>query len=218
MIDSPTTNVHCVTVTGRGTAQSVPDYFSINIGIEAARATVREAYASASAGVNAVNATLSSLGVAAEMISSSALDVRADTRWQEGMGSLITGYTVSSTLTVALRYDQGAEEVLAAVVDTGSDSVRLNGLTPLVADPSAAHAAARAGAWADARRAAEQYAQLAGRTLGEVAQVVEGTGHDGSPGLQMAFASMSRDSAMAIEPGQSNVSLSVTVTWLLRES
>ncbi|MDJ0313759.1 SIMPL domain-containing protein [Arthrobacter sp. H35-D1] len=216
MIHSENTTSNTVTVTGRGTVQAVPDYFNINIGIEAARPTVREAYASASAAMNAVNATLVAQGIARDVISSSSLDVRVDTRWQEGSGSVVTGYTVSSTLSVALRYDQGAEDVVAAVVDTGSDSVRLNGMSPVVSDPSAAQDAARAVAWADARRAAELYAQLAGRSLGAVAHVVEGAGHDdGMPRPMMARAAMSTDSAMAIEPGQSNVSLAVTTTWFL---
>ena len=215
MIDPTNENTNTVTVTGQGTAHAVPDYFNINIGIEAARATVREAYASASAAVNSVNSTLLSMDVAREVISSSSLDVRVDTRWQEGTGSVVTGYTVSSTLTVALRYDQGAEDVVAAVVDTGSDSVRLNGMSPVVSDPSAAQDAARAVAWAEARRAGELYAELAGRSLGGVARVVETPGHDGTPRPMMALAAMGRDSAMAIEPGHSDVSLAVTVTWFL---
>ena len=156
--------LNSITVTGQGTVQTAPDFFNINIGIEAQKSTVREAYAAASEALNAVNAKLLSLGVAREVISSSSLDVRVDTRWQEGTGSVVTGYTVSSTLSVALRYDQGAQDVIAAVVDTGNNSVRLNGLTPVVSNPAAAQDAARAVAWADALRAAELYAQLAGRS------------------------------------------------------
>lgn len=215
-MNDPANTSHTVTVTGLGTVQAVPDYFNITIGIEAARPTVREAYASASAAMNAVNATLLAQDIARDVISSSSLDVRVDTRWQEGSGSVVTGYTVSSTLTVALRYDQGAEDVVAAVVDTGSDSVRLNGMSPVVSDPSEARDAAREVAWADARRAAELYARLAGRQLGAVAHVVEGAGHDdGTPRPMMARAAMTMDSAMIIEPGQNNVSVAVTATWFL---
>ncbi|MEO8220045.1 MAG: SIMPL domain-containing protein [Specibacter sp.] len=204
-----------ITVTGQGTVQTAPDFFNINIGIEAQQATVREAYARASEALNAVNAKLLSLGVAREVISSSSLDVRADTRWQEGTGSVVTGYTVSSTLSVALRYDQGAQDVIAAVVDTGNNNVRLNGLTPVLANPAAAQDAARAIAWADALRAAGLYAQLAGRSLGAVKSVLEGAVHDGAPRPMMAFQTKSTDSSMAIEPGQSTVSMSVQVTWQL---
>lgn len=204
-----------ITVTGQGTVQTAPDFFNINIGIEAQRPTVREAYATASDALNAVNAKLLSLGVGREVIGSTSLDVRADTRWQEGTGSVVTGYTVSSTLTVALRYDQGAQDVIAAVVDTGNNSVRLNALTPVLSNPAAAQDAARALAWADAVRAAELYAHLAGRSLGVVSSVMEGAVHDGAPRPMLARASMSMDSTMAVEPGQSNVSAAVQVTWLL---
>lgn len=204
-----------VTVTGRGTAQATPDRFNINIGVEAARRTVREAYAQAGEAMTAVNNKLQSLGVARDAISSSALDVRADTRWEEGTGTVVTGYTVSSTLTVSLRYDQGADEVIAAVVDSGNNDVRLNGLTPVLSDPAAAQDDARSAAWADALRAAQNYAALAGRSLGAVSSVVESTLHDGGPRPMMARAAMVMDSSMPIEQGQSSVSLAVQVTWAL---
>ncbi len=204
-----------ITVTGYGSVAAVPDRFTVNIGIEAARATVREAYARAGETMTAVNTRLRSLSVAREAISSSSLDVRADTRWEDGTGTVVTGYTVSSTLTVALRYDQGADEVIAAVVDSGNNDVRLNGLTPVLSDPAAARDSARAAAWADALRAAENYATLAGCSLGAVSSVVEGDGHDGAPRPLMARASMVADAAMPIEQGQSSVSVAVQVTWTL---
>lgn len=213
---SPATAPGSITVTGRGTVQAAPDCFNITIGIEAARPTVREAYAKAGAALNAVTAKLLSLGVARETMSSSSLDVRVDSRWQEGVGTVVTGYTVSSTLAVTLRYDQGADEIIAAVVDAGHDSVRLNGMTPVVSDPSAAQDQARAAAWADALHAAELYADLAGRPLGAVTDVVEGQLRDSGPRPMMARAAMSMDSAaMSIEPGQSNVTMTVQASWQL---
>lgn len=210
-----TQSANTVTVTGQGTVQTAPDFFTITIGIEAAQPTVRAAYSQASEALNAVNSKLQSMGVGRESVSSSSLDVRADTRWQEGTGTVVTGYTVSSNLTVSLRYDKGAEDIIAAVVDTGNNNVRLNGMTPVVSDPSAAQDAARAAAWADARRAAELYAQLAGQTLGAVSQISEGTVNDSIPRPMKARAVMAIDSSMAIEPGESKVAMAVQVTWLL---
>lgn len=206
---------HSITVTGHGAVQTAPDFFSINIGIEASQPTVREAYSQASAAVNAVTATLLAKGVAKNSISSTSLDVRVDTRWQEGAGTIVTGYTVSSALTVPLSYGKGPEEVIAAIVDTGNNNVRLNGLTPVVSDPSHAQDAARKAAWADALRAAELYASLAGRTLGEVSGVVEVNAFQGGPRPMMARAAMMSDSAMEIAPGQSEVTMAVQATWLL---
>lgn len=216
MSESTAPASNTVTVTGRGTVTAAPDYFHINIGIEAQRATVKEAYAGASEAMNAVQAQFLAHRVARDVISSSSLDVRVDTRWQDGIGSIVTGYTVSATVNVLLRYDEAAEEIIAAVVDTGNDSVRLNGLSPAMSDPSAAQDAARTVAWADATRAAGLFAQLAGKTLGPVLAITEGQEHGGGPAPVMARAMMaSGGEAMKIEPGQSNVSATVTATWAL---
>ncbi|PYI37377.1 SIMPL domain-containing protein [Arthrobacter psychrolactophilus] len=213
---SPSEIPGSITVSGHGLVQTTPDYFTINLGIEATQATVREAYAQAEEALNAVSATLLAQGVARELISSSALNVRVETRWQEGSGSVVTGYTVSSTLAVSLRYDQSAEDVIAAVVDTGNNNVRITGLTPVVSDPTSAQDAARAVAWTDARRAAELYAHLAGRSLGEPSQIIEGQISDSAPRPMMARAEMTlQSSPMAIEPGQSSITMTVQVTWLL---
>lgn len=206
---------HSITVTGQGSAQAAPDHFNINIGIEASQPTVRDAYARASAAVNAVTGVLLSKGVEQKAISSTSLDVRVDTRWQEGSGTIVTGYTVSSTLTVPLGYGKDTEEIIGAIVDTGNNNVRLNGLTPVVSDPSAAQDAARTAAWSDALRAAELYARLAGRTLGGVSGLVEVNAAQGGPRPMMARAAMSADSAMSIAPGQSDVAIAVQATWLL---
>jgi len=216
MSESTIPAANTVTVTGRGTVAAAPDHFHINVGIEAQRPTVKGAYAAASEAMNAVQGQLLARQVARDAISSSTLDVRAETRWQDGIGSTVTGYTVSATVNVLLRYDEAAEEIIAAVVDTGNDSVRLNGLSPAISDATAAQDAARAVAWADAARAAGLYAQLAGKRLGAVVSITEGQEHGGGPAPVMARAMMaSSDAAMAIEPGQSNVNATVTATWLL---
>ncbi|MCQ9165668.1 SIMPL domain-containing protein [Arthrobacter sp. STN4] len=211
-----TTTPDAVTLTGQGTVPAAPDQFHINVGIEAQRGTVRAAYAAATEALNAVQARLLALQVPPGAVSSTALDVRVDTRWQDRAAPVVTGYTVSSTLNVLLRYDDGAEDVIAAVVDSGNDSVRLNGLTPALSDATAAQDAARTLAWADARRAAELYAGMAGRRLGTVRSIAEaGPALPGPKPLFARAAAMSADASMKIEPGQGNVSASVTVTWEL---
>lgn len=203
-----------ITVTGHGSAAATPDRFTITIGIEAAHAAVRDAYAQAGTAMGAVHEVLKSRGVDPNTISSSSLDVRADTRWQEGVGTIVTGYTVSSTLSVTLKYGADAENIIAAVVDTGNNTIRLNGMTPVVSDPAPAQEAARSAAWADALAAAEHYARLTGRALGNVRELAEVPAGQGGPRPMMARAAMAMDSAaMPIAPGQSEVNISVHVTW-----
>lgn len=214
MNDSPAQRT--VTVAGQGSASAAPELFQINIGIEALRENVREAYAAAGQALNAVQAKLAQHNVPAESMSSTALDVRAETRWQDGGGSVVTGYIVSSTLNVLLKYADGGEDVIAAVVEAGNNAVRLNGLTPVVADPQAATDQARQAAFADARRAAELYAAAAGASLGMVMDITEGNSFSGgAPAPVMARASFAYDSSLKIEPGQSSISAIVQVTFAL---
>ena len=75
-------------------------------------------------------------------------------------------------------------------------------------------ATARERAFADARARAEQYADLAGRTLGEVALVEEGggPGSDPFPVARIAAGSLSMES-VPVEPGLRSVAAAVTVRW-----
>lgn len=218
MSESATTAGHAntITVSGRGDVNAEPDYFHIHIGIEARRNNVKEAYAAAADAVTAVQQRLAGLSVARDMVGTEALNVHADTQWQEGKVSVVTGYVVTTSLNVVLRYDDAAADIIAAVVDAGGDAVRLNGLSPAVSDPSAAQDAARAVAWADARHAAELYAGMAGRTLGAATAITEIP--DQGMMIPMARAASRFDStslALPLEAGQSSITATVQVTWQL---
>ncbi|MFC8302071.1 SIMPL domain-containing protein [Specibacter sp. NPDC057265] len=217
MSQSTTTSSNgTVTVLGRGSVKTAPDSFTITVGIEASQPTVRGAYTQAGTAVGAVSGTLLSLGVAREAITSSSLDVRVDSRWQDGVGTVVTGYTVSSTLSVNLRHDQGADRIVAAVVEVGDNSVRLHEMTAVLSDSTASRDAARAAAWEDARHGAEHFAQLTGRVLGQVLVISEEHVQAPGPHPLMARAAMTVEAApLPIEAGQGTVSAQLQATWEL---
>jgi uncharacterized protein YggE len=67
-------------------------------------------------------------------------------------------------------------------------------------------------AYDDARARAERLADLAGAGLGPVVSLVEDDGHGGG----MFLAAATRGKAdLSIEPGETSVSASVTVSWQL---
>ncbi|MCZ2403742.1 SIMPL domain-containing protein [Paenarthrobacter sp. Z7-10] len=202
-----------ITVTGRGSARQEPDILTLNIGIEARRASVREAYSAAAAALRTVLDRLRELGVGADDNAASALTVQAEASWQEGRGSVVTGYLVSSTLSVRQKYAAGAQDVVAAVVETGGNDVRVNGMEPAVSDPSEAAAQARNLAWEDARAQAEDYAALAGRPLGQVLRICQGG--DAAVGSAPAMARASNVQALPLPPGLSSITAAVTVSWEL---
>ncbi|WP_125611586.1 SIMPL domain-containing protein [Specibacter cremeus] len=213
MTEASTPNV--ITVTGHGAATSEPDRFTINIGIECRRGTVKDAYAAAGTALTNVRASLLTLAVPQDLIGTSALNVRAETRWQEDTGPIVTGYTVSSTLAVTLDYGSSGPDVIAAAIDAGGNDVRLNGLTPVVSDRSDAVDAARALAWADASHAADFYAELAGRRLGAALSITEGLDDGGTPPAPILARAAKFQSMVPVDPGQSTVTATITVTWQL---
>ncbi len=205
-----------VTVTGRGACSQAPDKLTISIGIETRRDSVPAAYAGAATAVDAILRRLQSLGVAASDTSTSALNVRAETNWQEGAGNVVTGYLVSSTFAVRLDYRKNAQDIIAAAVDAGGNDVRLNGLQPSLSDPTQAAARARELAWADAAAKAEHFAALAGRTLGMVHVITEGEPAAVGPSPMPVMARALSTEAIPLEAGESTVAAAVTVSWELR--
>ncbi len=82
-------------------------------------------------------------------------------------------------------------------------------------DPAPLAAAAREAAFADARARAEQYARLAGRSLGPVVEIRE---DDGAPGpVARVLAAQATSDALVVEPGSQEVRATVTVRWELAD-
>lgn len=206
-------NPGSITVTGRGSAHREADVLTLAIGIEARRASVKEAYSAGADAASAVLGVLRQRGVDGADAASSGLNVQAETSWREGAGNLVTGYLVSSTVTVRLVYRSGAEDIIAAVVSTGGDDVRLHSLEPAVSDPASGAAQARALAWADALAKAGHYAALAGRSLGQAQHI--GEGEPSSGGTVPLMARTSGVAALPLQPGQSAIEATITVQWEL---
>jgi uncharacterized protein YggE len=204
-----------VTVTGTGTAEAVPDQLTISIGVECRRENAGEAFTAAGTASAAVATALRGHGADSLDISTSGLNVRADVIWQEGQGQKVTGYVASSVLRVRLRNMAAAAESIAAAVEAGGNDVRLDGLQLGFTDAAAVTASAREAAWQDAATSAAQIAALANAELGDVVTVSE---HPASSApipvgkMQRAFATDS----VAVEAGQSSVSITLTVQWELR--
>ncbi|HEV7167028.1 MAG TPA: SIMPL domain-containing protein [Micrococcaceae bacterium] len=204
-----------ITVIGHGSASQIPDILTLSIGIEARRASVAEAYGAAGAAMQSVLDRLRDLDVGPQDTTTSSLNIRAESGWQEGLGNVVTGYLVSSSMTVRLSFQVRAREIIAAAVEAGGDDVRLNGLQPSMSDPGPVLEQARANAWKDARTKAEHYAALAGHSLGPVHSVREGDASDLEPGPMPAMMRVSSGSPLPLEAGESTVDAAVTIIWEL---
>jgi uncharacterized protein YggE len=200
-----------VQVEGVGTAIGTPDVLHVTVGVEASAASVAEALESANAAGRRVLEALHGAGV--EEADVQTVDVHVWPRYDRD-GQQITGYTAGQSVAATLRDLGTAGDTISAAVDAGGDAARLQGISYELEDDAALLAEARDAAFADARRKAEQYAELAGRELGDLITVEERVTPSGPVPVAMDAAIL-ESSAVPLEAGSSEVTVSATVRWSL---
>jgi uncharacterized protein YggE len=201
-----------VTVTGSGRASASPDVVRLDLRVGHDASDVAAALGGAATGIAEVGRVAREHGVADADIRT--LDASVSQRW-DNTGTPV-GFTAQQRLGLTVRRLEAVGEVLEAAAAAVGNALLVDQVRLDVADRGDALARARDAAFADARARAEQYAGLAGTTLGPVLGVAEG-GAVPPAGRQMKFAAMAADSAgaMPVEGGDLEIGASVTVTWEL---
>jgi uncharacterized protein YggE len=204
-----------VVVDGLGKVTGTPDVLRATLGVSVHGAQVSNTLAKANDLQRRVAAALAHSGVAAKDLQTS--DVRIDQDYNNK--GRPDGYRVTETLTAKLRNLAKAGQALTDAVTVGGNDAQLQGVSFDLEDNVALQGAARDQAFADAKAKAQRYAELSGRTLGDVQLISEST----APLAPVAFglaASAGRgtaaDSPVPISAGSQEVSVSVTVRWSLK--
>lgn len=165
------------------------DCARLEIAAEVNALSVEAATNQAAAALAAMRAALVERGIQAEDLASSNVSVNSYRREREPKK-----YTARLGLTVTVR-----------------DAARLDGLSFGHADASALRQSAREAAFADAAAKAEQFAQLAGQTLGVTEAISEDSGHRGhAVGSVVETASAT---GLVLDAGKQGVTAAVTVRW-----
>lgn len=205
---APATESRQVTVVGQGQVQGTPDTLTANVSMESVAADATTALNETSQRQRAVIDALHGQGVADEDISTTQVSLQP----QFGDNSTIQNYRASNTIDVKIRQTENASQILGQIAEVGGDDTRINSVNYSIEDDSALVRDARNRAFNDAKARAEQYAELAGMTLGPVMSISEaGTSTPPVP-APMPRAAME---AVPLEPGQQTVGFSVTVVWEL---
>jgi uncharacterized protein YggE len=204
-----------ITVTGVGTISVVPDAVRFNATVSSVGSTNAAALSSASKSAAAVRAALKDAGIATKDIRSANISVYPEYNWTQETGTKITGYRASQSFDVLVRTASKAGTVIEAVVNAGGDSVQLGGVIPTTLNPSAATEDARAAAVANAKSKATSYAKLLGVSVGKVLSLEEQYSPVYSSPFPMAKAGMASDSAVEMDLGEQDVTVSITVRWAL---
>ena len=208
-----TTNTRYITVTGVGTISVVPDAVRFNATVSSLASTNAAALSSASKSAAAVRAALKEKGIALKDIRSANISVYPEYNYTQEAGTKITGYRASQSFDVLVRKASDAGTIIEAVVTAGGDNVQLGGVIPTTLNPAIATEEARAAAVANAKSKASSYAKLLGTSIGKVLFLEEQSSPIYSSPFPMAKAEA--DSAVQIDLGEQDVTVTITVRWAL---
>lgn len=202
-----------IEVTGTGQAVGSPDLVVLDLRLQAERPSVAEALSTVAQATRAVldrTAEPRQEGIPAPQTRGLNLHTQHDREGRE-----VVGYTASQQLRLPLGGTELAGEVITALSQAAGDALGIDGLSLTVADPTDLQVRAREAAFQDARERAEQFAALAGRTLGTVRAISDAPVSHGPQPKMVRAAAFAADAAMPIESGEHSVSASVTVVWEL---
>lgn len=201
-----------ITVSGRVGLEVPPDVAKVTIGVTTQGSTPSSAREQNSAAVNATLAALEELGIEEQDIQTTNMNM-----WNryDNNGN-ISGYRMSTDLTVYVREIDQAGEVVDAAIAAGSNE--LNGVEYLVSNQDELYNQALTDAIEMARQKAEALAAASGKTLGEVKQVDEtsqavATVRALNPDSGSESATMNDSAKTAIRPGSTTINAEVTVIF-----
>ena len=206
-----------VTVPGRGSVRASPDVASVTFGVLVVRPTAADARAAAASAMDGVVAALLAGGVERSDLQTTLVGLDAVRDSSSGSAPRITGYQLTNSVSATVRAVDAVGSLIDAALGAGATS--LDGLTFRVAEPGPALDEARRRAVADARSRAAILAAEAGVALGRVVEIVEGGGVPPGPPRPLAAMSLkaASDVSTPVEPGTSELEISVVVTFAIAE-
>ena len=188
-----------LTVTGTGHAAAVPDTALIRL------SAVHRARGFAEA-LSGAESTRVEVVKAADGLVVSTVNLSV---WPTSEQGQQPGFEARHAVTIATGDLDVANDLLTRLAYEVGTRLQVDGVDMTVRDTSGAVREAREAAFADARAKADHLAVLAEVTLGRVESVQEGAGPPMSP---VAFA---KAADVGLQPGETQISATLTVTWSL---
>ncbi|HUR52197.1 MAG TPA: SIMPL domain-containing protein [Mycobacteriales bacterium] len=207
---APSTNG--IVVDGLGRTSGTPDVLRVTLGVNVKRRDVSSAMSAASSRQAKVRSSLRKHGVAERDLQTSDVSVYPD----YDRNGRPDGYRVSETLTAKLRNMAKAGQAITDAVSAGGNEAVVQGVSFSLEDNAALLEQARDAAFADAKAKALRYAELSGRSLGDVQLVSETASPKDQPVRYAYDGAAQLKSPVPIDPGTSDVAVTVTVRWALR--
>jgi uncharacterized protein YggE len=206
-----------VTVTGVGHVAVVPDQLGFQLSVSVLRDDLDQAMNDGSTAMQSVVDALKAAGVADQDVQTTDVSLYPEYSHQKGQPRTLRGYRVNQTVSVTVEDLTQGSAIVAAALAAGGSGVSLDGLQLQVSDPDGSLEPARSDAFDQAEAKAKEYADHAGRDLGEVVKISEVADQPYTDDL--GYASAASDSArapMPIQAGQEDLTASVVVVYELK--
>jgi uncharacterized protein YggE len=200
-----------ISVAGTGIVTLVPDVADLHVGVVVQRPKVKDARAAAATAMQGVVKALRAAGVAERDMRTTTLSLQPIYEYPTNAAPRITGYELRNGVVATVRdLERLADAVDGALAGGGTT---LDGISFRVDDPTGAEAQARTQAMKAARAKADALAGAAGVSIIGVASISEQSSPTPWP---VPYAGAARDEAATpILPGTSEISVSVSVVYLI---
>lgn len=210
-------DVTVLDIVATGEVSRVPDIAVIRAGVVTQAPTAAAALADNAARMERVVGALRAAGVAPRDITTANVGLSPQYRYGENQPPTVTGYQATNTVSVKFREIAQSGRVLDALVKAGANQI--DGPQMSIDQPEASLDAARVNAVKRARARAALYAEAAGLRVDRIVAIGEAgedRGNNPRPPVLYARAEMASDAQTAVLPGETTVSATVTVRFLLR--
>jgi uncharacterized protein YggE len=214
-VDSAST----VTVTGVGHVAVVPDQLGFQLSVSVLRDDLDQAMNDGSTSMQSVVDALKAAGVADKDVQTTDVSLYPEYSHQRGQPRTLRGYRVNQTVSVTVEDLTKGSAVVGAALAAGGSGVSLDGLQLQVGDPDGSLEPARSDAFDQAKAKAQEYADHAGRELGDVVRISEVSDQPLPGDLSYADSAASAvrgPAPLPIQAGQDDLTASVIVVYELK--
>jgi hypothetical protein len=203
-------------VSATGKTSRVPDIATIRAGVVTQSATAAQALADNAKRMTGVLAALKAAGIQPRDIATSNVSLQPQYRYENNQPPAITGYQASNTVSIRFRDVARSGAILDVLVGQGANQI--DGPSLSLDQPDAALDEARTDAVKRARSRAELYARAAGLSVVRILSISEGGEMAGPqpPVIYMTRAKVQDSAATSISAGETDVTATVSVRFLLK--
>lgn len=205
-----------IRVTGEASVKATPDIASVSAGVVSEADEAKEAIEQNRLAMSAVIDKLKTAGVKPEDLSTSGFslspiyDSKSASLPRRSDQPRISGYRARNEVRVTVREVTEVGAVIDSLVESGANS--LGGVSFDVSEPEPLLDEARKMAVADALRKAQIYAEAAGVSLGDIIEIAPNERETIRVTAYRRASAEAFDASTPIEPGQTDLSSSVSLT------